>query len=130
MHLLISSSLHQSNIHTAIRASTYPIHTLCSLVHLQHVIFSTSIHVSKFLESGSPFTEAVIVLVSTARRVQRGEASCIRAASFVVKHQQGVVGGRCRVVVSCLQVLREEQTTYVLILYWEIIENLLEQNLH
>lgn len=100
-----------SNIHAAVRAS--PIHIVCSLEHLQHVIFTPSIHVCQFLEAGSPFAEAVVVLVSTARRVQGREASCVRAASFIVKHQQGVVGGRCRVVVSCLQVLGEEKRTYL-----------------
>lgn len=74
-------------------------------MRLQHVILSTSIHVSQFLEARSPFTEAVIILVSTAGRVQRGKAARVRAPTFIVKHQQGVIGGRCGVVVSCLQVL-------------------------
>lgn len=87
-----------------------PIH-VCSLVHLQHIIFSSTVHVRQFLKSGSPFIEAVVVLVSAAWGVQRGEASCVRATSLIVKHQQRVIGGRCRVIVCCLKVLRGKQDT-------------------
>lgn len=80
---------------------------------LQHVVvFSSSVHVSQFLEARSPLVEAVVVLVSAARRVQRGQASCVRAAALVVEHQQGVVGGCCRVIVGCFQVLEEEQIVF------------------
>lgn len=100
------------SVHAYINQNSYtaivhpPIPIVCSLVHLQHVIFSSSVHVCQFLEAGSPLMEAVVVLVSAARRIQRGEASRVRATSFIVKHQQGVVGGCCRVIVSCLQVLQ------------------------
>lgn len=85
-----------------------PINVVWFLALSQHV-FSSSVHVGQFFEAGSPFIEAVIVLVSTARWVQRREASWVRATTFIVKHQQRVIGRCCRVIVCCLQVLREEQ---------------------
>lgn len=79
----------------------------CSLVHLHHVIiFASPEHVRELFEARPPGPEVVIVLVAAAGRVQRGQASSIRATSLKVKHQQGIIGGRCRVIVGSLQVLQ------------------------
>lgn len=115
MHSIFSPCLRRSNIQASSCASTYP---FCSAVHLHHVVLSSSVHVGQFLETRSPLSEAVVVLVSAAGRVQRRQASCFRAASFVVKHQQGVIGGRCWVIVSCLQVLRRDQRMFSMLSFY------------
>lgn len=70
---------------------------------LRVLVVSAAVQVSKLAEARPPVTEIVVVLVSTARgRVQGAEGASGGAAAFVVEHQQGIVGGRGRVIVCCL----------------------------
>lgn len=70
------------------------------------LIISTTIQVSKLAKAWPPVAEVVVVLVATAGGgVQGAEGASSGATALIVKHQQGVVRGRCRVVVCCLQAL-------------------------
>lgn len=81
------------------------------------VILATSIHVRQLLEAIAPFIQVVIVLVLVwLWGVQGAQSSSFRTTSFIIKHQQRVIGWGSGVSISCLQVLKKEDNR---IFYWD-----------
>lgn len=81
------------------------------------VILAASIHVRQLLEATAPFVQVVIILVLVwLRGIQGAQTSSFRAASFIIKHQQRVIGWGGGVTISCLQVLKKEDNR---IFHWE-----------
>ena len=81
------------------------------------VILAASIHVRQLLEAVAPFIQVVIVLVlAWLWGVQGAQTSSFGTTSFIIKHQQRVIGWGSGVTISCLQVLQKEDNR---IFYWE-----------
>ena len=69
------------------------------------------------LEAIAPFIQVVIVLVLVwLWGVQGAQSSSFGTTSFIIKHQQRVIGWGSGVTISCLQVLQKEDNR---IFYWE-----------
>ena len=81
------------------------------LRNLQHILLSSSVHVCQLLKARTPLPEAVVVLVPTAGGVEGRQGAGVRAFTLVIEDEEGVVGGRQRVVVCCRQVLKRADNT-------------------
>lgn len=73
------------------------------------IIIPSSVHIGQLLESRAPVVEVVIVLVPRAGGVEGADRAGGRAATLIVKHQQGVIRGSCGVVVCCSQALNRTE---------------------
>lgn len=73
------------------------------------LIVPASVHVGQFFEAWPPLAQVIVVLLTTAGRVEWTDRTGRRAAALVIKNQQGVIRGCCGVVIRCSETLQEQK---------------------